>query len=72
MRFLLDNNLSPKLAELLHAAGHDVVHVRDSGLGSATDSMVIEAARAQGTVSRLPCVSRRGGDGRLGLGESGK
>ena len=37
MRFLLDNNLSPKLAELLRTAGHDVVHVRDIGMGSATD-----------------------------------
>jgi hypothetical protein len=29
MRFLIDNNLSPLLAERLKAAGHDVVHVRD-------------------------------------------
>ena len=50
MRFLLDNNLSPKLAELLRAAGHDVVHVRDIGMASATDSVVIDEARAQGRV----------------------
>ncbi|HEY3088426.1 MAG TPA: DUF5615 family PIN-like protein [Jatrophihabitantaceae bacterium] len=50
MRFLLDNNLSPKLAEFLRAAGHDVVHVRDIGLGSATDIVVIDEARAQGRV----------------------
>ena len=50
MRFLLDNNLSPKPAELLRAAGHDVVHVRDSGLASATDTVVIDEARTQGRV----------------------
>jgi len=46
MRFLLDENLSPKLADLLRAANHDVVHVRDIGLASASDQVVIEAARA--------------------------
>ena len=46
MRFLLDENLSPKLSGHLVAAGHDVVHVRDIGLTSATDAVVIEAARA--------------------------
>jgi predicted nuclease of predicted toxin-antitoxin system len=50
MRFLLDNNLAPRLAELLRAAGHDVVHVRDIGLGSATDTVVIDEAHAQGRV----------------------
>jgi len=50
MRFLLDNNLSPKLADFLRAAGHDVVHVRDIGLGSAPDTVVIDEARTQGRV----------------------
>lgn len=27
MRFLIDNNLSPLLAEYLKAAGHDAVHI---------------------------------------------
>jgi predicted nuclease of predicted toxin-antitoxin system len=45
MRLLLDNNLSPKLAEHLRAAGHDVVHVRDIDMQRATDAVVIEAAR---------------------------
>jgi Domain of unknown function (DUF5615)/Protein of unknown function (DUF433) len=35
MRFLLDENLSPKLVELLGRDGHEVVHVRDIGLASA-------------------------------------
>ena len=44
MRFLLDENLSPKLVELLGRDGHDVIHVRDIGLTSACDEVVIAAA----------------------------
>lgn len=47
MRFLLDENLSPRLAELLRAAGHDAVHVRDIGLASSSDEIVIESARTE-------------------------
>lgn len=50
MRLLLDENLSPRLADLLGFAGHDVVHVRDIGLTSATDEVVMAAARAQARV----------------------
>jgi predicted nuclease of predicted toxin-antitoxin system len=50
MRFLIDNNLSPLLAERLKAAGHDVVHVRDIGLQASTDSVVLERARAEDRV----------------------
>ena len=50
MRFLIDNNLSPLLAERLKAAGHDVVHVRDIGLQASTDSVVLERARAENRV----------------------
>jgi predicted nuclease of predicted toxin-antitoxin system len=46
MRFLLDENLSPKLVDLLGRKGHDVVHVRDIGLVSASDEVVIAAASA--------------------------
>ena len=46
MRFLLDENLSPKLVDLLGRDGHDVVHVRDIGLVSASDEVVIAAASA--------------------------
>ena len=50
MKFLIDNNLSPLLAESLKAAGHDAVHVRDLGLQAATDEVVLEHARSQDQV----------------------
>ena len=44
MRFLLDENLSPLLADLLARRGHDVLHVRELGLKSAPDDQVLDAA----------------------------
>jgi predicted nuclease of predicted toxin-antitoxin system len=35
MRFLIDENVSPRVAALLRGAAHDAVHVRDLGLASA-------------------------------------
>jgi hypothetical protein len=46
VKFLIDNNLSPLLAESLKAAGHDAIHVRDLGLQAATDEVVLEHARS--------------------------
>ena len=46
MRFLLDQNLSPLLVELLGGSGHDVVHVRDLGLHKADDSELVTHAVA--------------------------
>ena len=44
MNFLLDENLSERLGELLSAAGHRVDHVRALGLRSADDATVIAKA----------------------------
>ncbi|MGD0452656.1 MAG: DUF5615 family PIN-like protein [Solirubrobacteraceae bacterium] len=45
MRFLIDNALSPVVAEHLRTAGHDAAHVRDYGLQAASDEEIF--ARAQ-------------------------
>lgn len=45
MRLLIDNALSPALAEQLRSAGHDAVHVRDYDLQAAADEEIF--ARAQ-------------------------
>lgn len=44
MRSLIDENLSPRVAEILRAAGHDATHARDLGLGAASDPVVLETA----------------------------
>ena len=47
MRFLVDNALSPVLAERLKAAGHDAVHVRDYGLQAASDEEIFDRAQQE-------------------------
>jgi len=47
MKFLIDNALSPEVADLLQAAGHDAVHVRAWNLHEAEDSVVVQAALAE-------------------------
>ena len=44
MRFLIDNALSPVVAEGLRQAGHDAIHVRDLGLAAADDVTIFEHA----------------------------
>ena len=50
MRFLLDANLSPRVAGLLRAGGLDADHVRDHGLQAESDDMILTFARVHGFV----------------------
>lgn len=45
MRFLLDENVSHRVASQLKASGHDAVHVSDIGLTSAEDQVILARAR---------------------------
>lgn len=46
MKFLLDENRSPAIVELLAEAGHDAVHVRDLDMKGSPDVAVLAAASA--------------------------
>lgn len=50
MRFLVDENLSPRVSSLLTASGHDAVHVRDLGLPGGSDAEVMDQAVASDRV----------------------
>ena len=47
MKFLVDENLSPILADLLGEAGHDASHVRNLGMQGATDHVVMAKAEEE-------------------------
>lgn len=50
MRFLVDENLPRRFADILRGAGHDVTHVLDVDLGGRTDDDVFLVARRDGRV----------------------
>lgn len=50
MRFLVDANLSPRLAISLTEAGHDAVHVTTLGMSRATDTEILEVAEQDNRV----------------------
>ena len=47
MRFLVDNALSPAVAEGLRQAGHDAAHVRDYGMAAEADEDIFERAAGE-------------------------
>ncbi|MGH3831558.1 MAG: DUF5615 family PIN-like protein [Pseudonocardiaceae bacterium] len=46
MRFLVDENLSPRICTLLIAGGYHATHIRDHGMASASDTQVLAKASA--------------------------
>jgi predicted nuclease of predicted toxin-antitoxin system len=50
LRFILDEQLPPRLADWLRKRDHDARHVLDIGLGGGTDAKVIAAAEERGAV----------------------
>lgn len=50
MRLLIDQALSPLVADGLHDAGHDAVHVSAYGMSTANDDEVLARAAAESRV----------------------
>lgn len=50
MKFLVDENLSERVAEVLVDNGHDAIHVREIGLERADDPVLMDRAESEGRV----------------------
>jgi predicted nuclease of predicted toxin-antitoxin system len=50
MKFLVDNALSPLVAEGLRQLGHEAIHVREQGLEAAEDKEILARAGREGRV----------------------
>jgi len=50
MKFLVDNALSPRMAENLRDAGHDAAHVQDYRMGAAKDQAIFDRAADEGRI----------------------
>ena len=48
MKYLVDNAISPKVSQILCANGYDCAHVRDLGIGDASDMEIFERAARDG------------------------
>lgn len=47
MNFKLDENIGRRGLEFLHSAGHDVMTVREQGLGGAPDERIFRVCAAE-------------------------
>jgi predicted nuclease of predicted toxin-antitoxin system len=47
LKFLIDNALSPSVADKLCEAGHEALHVRERGMQASTDEEVFELAGSE-------------------------
>jgi len=50
LKFLIDSALSPLVAEGLNRSGHDARHVRDYGMQTAADEVVLERAATESRI----------------------